>query len=153
MRLFSRPLEVAVAQVFFFGHGGWDPRGQRTGFTSVPAGTTFSFYTAANTLMTLKFGYELIEGSASAEADQQFGPFQSCPNMTLYPAPEFHGQILQAMANSGAEVKVVHQALKLSKAFEMAAGNDIVWIACRELILKPTGSAGVTVPGLNRIGR
>ena len=139
-----------MAQMFFFGHGGWDPRGQKTGFTSVPAATTFSFYTAANTLMTLKFGYDLIEGSASAQPDQQFDQFQSCPDMTLYPAPEFHGQILQAMANSGAEVIVAQQELKLSRLFQTYAGNDIVWIACRELILKPTG---VAVPGLNRIGR
>jgi hypothetical protein len=136
--------------MFFFGHGGWDPRRQKTGFTTVPGGTTFSFYTAANTLMTLKFGYELIEGSASADPDQQFGPFQSCPDMTLYPAPEFHSQIREAMAHSGAEVIVAHQALRLSRLFQQYAGNDIVWIACRELILKPTGMAA---PGLNRVGR
>jgi len=139
-----------VEKIFFFGHGGWDPRGQKTGFTMVPAGTRFSFYTGVNTLMTLKFGYDLIEGSAGAAADQEYEQFQSCPNMTLYPAPEFHSDIQAAMAGSGARVIVVNGEMKLSKLFLEYSGHDIVWIACRALELKNAGGSGF---GINRVGR
>jgi hypothetical protein len=139
-----------VAKIYFFGHGGWDPRGQESGFTTVPSGSTFSFYTEANTLMTLKFGCELIEGTAKGEPDQKFAQFQSCPNMTLYPAPEFHGHVGQAMAKSGATVIVANQALKLKDLFLKYPGQDIVWIACRALEMKATGQAA---PGINRVGR
>jgi len=138
-----------MAKMFFFGHGGWDPRKQKTGFTAVPPGTTFSFYTEANTLMTLEFGLKLIAGTAKLQPDQRFEEFKSCPNMTLYPAKEFHGQVSQANAASGATVIVANQPLHLSDLFLRYSGNDIIWIACRALELKETG----VQTSVNRVGR
>jgi len=139
-----------VAQIFFFGHGGWDPRNQKSGFATVPGGSTFSFYTEANTLMTLKFGCDLIAGTATGGPEQKFEQFQSCPDMTLYPAPEFHGHVSQAMAKSGSTVIVANKPMRLSELFLRYPGDDIVWIACRALELNPTGKPA---PGINRVGQ
>ncbi len=137
-----------MAKIFFFGHGGWDPRKQESGFTPVPPNTTFSFYTQVNTLMTLKFGLELIAGTTNAEPDQHFEARKSCPNMTLYPAKEFHGQVTRANTK-GATVIVANQPVHLADLFLRYPGHDIVWIACRALELKRTGAA----TGVNRVGR
>ena len=141
-----------MAQVFFFGHGGWDPRGASTGFTPVPRGTTLRFYTEANALMTLDYGLKLIRGEPDAgEPEQTFREFQQCPDMTLYPAQEFHGHVVQAARASGANVVVTNAPVKISQVLQQHAGSDIVWIACRALEMQ--GTALGQQAGINRVGR
>lgn len=140
-----------MATIFFFGHGGWDPRNTKTGFTSIPAGTSFKFYTEANALMTLGFGLKLIRGEAVGPPDQEFGAYRQCPDMTLHPAPEFHGQVAAAAANTGATVIVANKAIKISSILDQYKGNDIVWIACRALEMKETKRGAAS--GINRVGR
>jgi hypothetical protein len=141
-----------MATVFFFGHGGWDPRGSESGFTPIPKGTTFRFYTQANSLMTLGFGLKLIAGDPSCgEPDQEFREYQQCPDMTLYPAPEFHGHVVRAAQTSGANVVVANAPVKLSSVLRSHAGSDIVWIACRALELQSTPQGRAA--GINRVGR
>ena len=80
--------------------------------------------------------------------DQHFEARKSCPNMTLYPAKEFHGQVTRANTK-GATVIVANQPVHLADLFLRYPGHDIVWIACRALELKRTGAA----TGVNRVGR
>ena len=127
-----------MPNVFVFGHGGWTPN---DGYAQVPANTSISFFTEANRLMSVDFAVKLMSGTAGVvEPDMQVGAFRSVQNMRLYPAPEFHGQVLQAISLAGAnvQVRIVQNpaGVRLQTLLTELKGNDITWIACRALQLK-----------------
>ena len=125
-----------MANIFVFGHGGWKPA---DGYTVIPAGTSVKFYTEANKLMSVAFATQLITGQApGAQPDLEAGPFRSVQNMRLYPAPEFHSAVQNAVHQAGGaagQIKIVDKAggVTLEALLAQLKGNDVTWIACRAL--------------------
>ncbi len=147
-----------MANIFVFGHGGWQPN---DGYAQVPANTTVRFYTDPNRLMTVDFAVQLISGTAqNAQPDEQAGAYRSVQNLRLYPAPEFHGDVLHAiaLAGGGASVRIVQNpaGVTVQELLNELKGNNITWIACRALQMneQQTRIGGVEqrIP-VNRVGR
>jgi putative adhesin Stv-like protein len=149
-----------LANVFVFGHGEWKPS---DGYTVVPAGTSVKFFTEGNKLMSVAFATQLMTGQApAARPDMEAGAFRSVQNMRLYPAPEFHSDVQQAVQQAGGaagDIRIVSDAggVTLQALLEDLKGNDITWIACRALGLKEVntkiGGAAQRIGGMNVIQR
>ena len=149
-----------MADIFVFGHGEWKPS---DGYTVVPAGTSVKFYTEGNKLMTVAFATQLMTGQdGGAMPDLEAGAFRSVQNMRLYPAPEYHAAVQQAIQQAGGtagDIRIVNNAggVTLQSLLEELKGNDLTWIACRALGLKEVntkiGGAQQRIGGMNTIGR
>ena len=143
-----------MARIILFGHGGWRPQSRtRTPYTIVPPGSSIRFYTENAKLLTLGFGLQVIQNNPGLPLpDSEWGAYRTVPNMTLYPAPEFHGHVQGALAHApaGTRCLIANRATRLSHYFERYPGNDFIWIACRELQFRDQGGRAIGVNVVQR---
>ncbi|HQI00099.1 MAG TPA: hypothetical protein PLF54_02110 [Deltaproteobacteria bacterium] len=121
-----------MANVYLCGHGQWKTKGEAKIFTVLPKGTTLKVYVPVGRFLGVPDAMAIIRGDEGAMGpDQVFGPYQSCPDTSLFPAVEFQGQFQAVVNTAGGQLYMVMAETKLSALLNQFAGNDIFWIACR----------------------
>ncbi|MGV6849063.1 MAG: putative adhesin [Marinibacterium sp.] len=128
--------------IYLCGHGSWE----KSGFTNLPKGTTFSVYTPVGRYLGLDQAELIMKGLTGAlPADQVFGQYSSVTDLTLHPCKEFETEFKAAAAAGGGTCVMVDTDTKLSSLLRTHAGNNIHWCACRARF----GSLDTTEGGLN----
>ena len=121
-----------MAIVYLCGHGEWKTKGEGTVFTCVPAGTSLSVYSPVGRFLGVSDALAIMQHAQGAmQADHVFKAYESCPDTSLFPAPEFAGQFQQAGNIGGGQVHMVMQETKLRTLLNLYAGNELYWVACR----------------------
>ncbi len=125
--------------IFLCGHGNWH---LKDGFTVVPANTKVTFYTKNAKTLWIQEAYKVLNGTTQfTENDLDvYGPHSSVPDMTLSAVSaqqrsefELHakgrpGNWDQIFADPGHPKK-----LSTIMGLHTMQGNDLVWLACREV--------------------
>jgi hypothetical protein len=126
--------------VFLIGHGNWYPS---DGFTTVPAGTSITFYTQNAKLLHKSVALKIVDGTTTFEPDGTHGPFRTIPNMTLSFFSDEDNQEFRDRAKKRDGGYTLFFApkggkVKLSELFQRSEfiGKELIWLACRSLDLK-----------------
>ena len=163
---------MAQLEVFLAGHGGWTPN---DGYTELPKGCSFKFFTQNAKLMLGTDVFKIIENPGTyMDTDTEVAEYKNVQNMTLY--PDDAGYLLQNDASekkaqaSGRKVYVFYTqragikkggSMKLANIIPMIqkaaldagyTGCDFNWVCCRDLSLNATAKPktlanGVVLPG------
>ena len=141
------------------GHGSWE---MKDGYTTLPARCSIKFYTCNMKTLSDGLGGDIDRGMvAGLDPDQEAGPFQSVPNMRLYPptglkirmpaghnwniielpaaVPNNRNNLQIKIANTygaGGDLKTI---LKLLQPAILGQDVTLLWAACRAIGLKSTG--------------
>jgi hypothetical protein len=121
-----------MANIYLCGHGEWMTNGVASGFVSLPAHTTMSFYTPVGRFLSIGQARRILTGAADAlQPDQVFRPYQSVTDLLLAPAPEMRVRFMTAALEAHATCVMVDRDTMLAELVQEYAGNDLHWLACR----------------------
>jgi len=131
-----------MGTIFLCGHGGWTPN---DGYTTVPKGSSITFYTQHAKLLKGGDDYKLIAGTFTSPPDSVLGPYRSCPNMRLYPDDPDVITMSESMRRPGTELFWSNDpnGMLLSTIFNNKPGNAFIWACCRHVALREAGGEKV----------
>ena len=124
---------------FLCGHGNWH---LKDGFARVPTGMQVTFYTQNAKTLYLQEALKILDGTTEFTEGQRdvYKAGQAVPNMTLSDGGEdWRVKFELAAKNQTGPYKLVFadkdHPKKLSEIMTFLAGEELVWVACRAVVL------------------
>jgi hypothetical protein len=123
---------------FLSGHGNWYPV---DGFARVPTDMRVTFYTQNAKLLWAEEAVKILDGTTQFQQLDVYEALQAVPNMTLTdPGPSLKAKFQMAVERRTDAWKIVFadpgNPKKLADIMLALKGEELVWVACRELHLK-----------------
>lgn len=124
--------------IYVCGHGGWGVDGRSSIFVQVPAGTEVVFYKEIGDVLYVSEAEAILRGAPNAlRPVRVIRSFESCPEMTLFPAREFWRSLGAAATAGGANWHAVASPTQLSYFLRAYTPSRLHWIACSSRMLEP----------------
>ena len=124
--------------IYVCGHGGWGVDGRSSIFVQVPAGTEVVFYKEIGDVLYVSEAEAILRGAPNAlRPARVIRSFESCPEMTLYPAREFWQNFGAAATAGGVNWHAVASPTQLSYFLRSHTPSRLHWIACSSRMLRP----------------
>ncbi len=151
--------------LYLVGHGGWNVINSAFPYAKVPRGTSISFYTENAKLLGVTTAPEIAKLAAAdalGESNGTFEQYKPVPNYTLSPLDDytrwFYGEVIPGCVpvdvdtplctgegDDGPCIESDDPLHTCTGLFATYAGQEIVWLACRAMMLRPAGGAAAGV--------
>ena len=128
-----------MSDIYVCGHGGWATIGYSSIFVQVPQGCQLVLYKEIGEVLYLNEAVAILRRAGNAPIPARtVTSYQSCPDMTLYPAENFWGNFNAAANAGGVNWHPVSSETRLNYFLRYYSYARIHWIACSVRELRPT---------------